>query len=56
MLLPSSYLRKEINEWLDGMERVDRTGWICGLGHGITKETPEDNVRMFVDMVKERFE
>jgi len=38
------------------MERVDRTGWICGLGHGITKETPEDNVRMFVDMVKERFE
>lgn len=55
MMLPRQYLRTEINEWLDGMERVDRTGWICGLGHGIHKETPEDNVRMFIDMVKERF-
>ena len=38
------------------MEHVDRTGWICGLGHGIIKTTPEKNIQMFVNMVRERFE
>jgi uroporphyrinogen decarboxylase len=47
--------RKEINLFLDKMETVDRTGWICGLGHGIQKTTPEENVKLFVDMVRERF-
>tara|TARA_B100001142_G_C14252961_1_gene623954 strand:- start:444 stop:1325 length:882 start_codon:yes stop_codon:yes gene_type:complete len=56
MMTPELYLKKEISEWLDSMERIDRTGWICGLGHGIHKETPEDNVKLFVDMVRERFE
>jgi uroporphyrinogen-III decarboxylase len=56
MMTPGLYLKKEISEWLDSMERIDRTGWICGLGHGIHKETPEDNVKLFVDMVRERFE
>ena len=48
-------LEKEITEWLDSMEHVDRTGWVCGLGHGIHKETPEANVKLFVDMVRERY-
>ncbi len=28
-------------------------GWICGLGHGILPGTPEDNVRLFVNTVRE---
>lgn len=34
---------------------VDRrpAGWICGLGHGVLPGTPEDNVRLFVDTVRE---
>jgi uroporphyrinogen decarboxylase len=56
MMAPKLYLQKEITEWLDSMERIDRAGWICGLGHGIHKETPEENVKLFVDMVRERFE
>jgi uroporphyrinogen decarboxylase len=55
MMTPKPYLEKEITEWLDSMEHVDRTGWVCGLGHGIHKETPEANVKLFVDMVRERY-
>ena len=56
MMTPKSYVKEEISQWLDEMEHIDRTGWICGLGHGIHKETPEENVKLFVDMVRERFE
>jgi uroporphyrinogen decarboxylase len=33
----------------------DRRGWICGLGHGVLPGTPEDNVRLFVDRIRESF-
>ena len=55
MLLPRSELKKHIESFCNEMQAIDRTGWICGLGHGIHKETPEDNVQMFVDMIRERF-
>ena len=37
------------------LDEKERTGWVCGLGHGILPATPEDNVRMFVDTVRETF-
>ena len=46
-------LRYEIKKWLDTIE--DTTGWVCGLGHGILKDTPPANVRIFVDMVRNHF-
>ena len=46
-------LRYEINKWLDTI--TDTTGWVCGLGHGILKDTPPTNVKIFVDMVRNRF-
>jgi len=46
-------LRYEINKWLDTI--TDTTGWVCGLGHGILKETPPTNVKIFVEMVRNRF-
>lgn len=32
----------------------DRRGWVCGLGHGVMKDTPEESVRHFVRTVRER--
>ncbi len=30
-----------------------RAGWVCGLGHGVLPETPEKNVKYFVQTVRE---
>lgn len=30
-----------------------RTGWVCGLGHGVLPKTPEKNVKRFVEVVRE---
>ena len=32
-----------------------RVGWVCGLGHGVLKTTPEDNIRLFVKKIRESF-
>ena len=32
-----------------------RAGWVCGLGHGINKDTPEENVHLFVKIIRENF-
>jgi len=46
-------LRYEIRKWLDTIE--DPTGWVCGLGHGILKETHPKNVTIFVQTVRNYF-
>ena len=53
LLKSEQILRYEIQKWLDTIE--DTTGWVCGLGHGINKETPVDNVRLFIDQVRRHF-
>jgi uroporphyrinogen decarboxylase len=40
---------------LQGLSAEHRRGWICGLGHGVLPSTPESNVRLFVDRVREAF-
>ena len=55
LLLPREECRSHIEQFLNTMQTFDTTGWVCGLGHGIYKTTPEENVRMFVRMVRERF-
>lgn len=32
-----------------------RAGWVCGLGHGVLPKTPEENVRRFVQIIRESF-
>ncbi len=32
-----------------------RAGWVCGLGHGILPETPEKNVKYFIDQTRAMF-
>jgi uroporphyrinogen decarboxylase len=33
----------------------ERSGWVCGLGHGVLPNTPEHNVRTFVQTIREVF-
>jgi uroporphyrinogen decarboxylase len=32
-----------------------RAGWVAGLGHGVLPETPERNVKRYVELVRETF-
>ncbi len=46
-------LKQRLEYFLDPLRKDDRTGWICGLGHGVLPNTPEENVRLFVNTVRE---
>ena len=56
MLLENKLYHYELDKWLDTLDGVDTTGWICGLGHGIHKTTPPANVQYFIDTVRNKFE
>lgn len=45
-----SYLKDFQNTSVQG-----RTGWVAGLGHGVLPQTPERNVKRYVEMVREAF-
>jgi uroporphyrinogen decarboxylase len=46
-------LKRRLTKYLEELIHRERSGWICGLGHGVVPGTPEANVRMFVDTVRE---
>tara|TARA_B110000977_G_scaffold174494_1_gene228402 strand:+ start:2171 stop:3160 length:990 start_codon:yes stop_codon:yes gene_type:complete len=56
MLLENKLYHYELDKWLDSLDGVDTTGWICGLGHGIHKTTPTRNITYFIDTVRNRFQ
>jgi len=43
-----------INQMSD-LTPEDRAGWVCGLGHGVLKTTPQENVKGFVRRIREAF-
>jgi uroporphyrinogen decarboxylase len=46
---------KVLNDYLKpfkDMAPEDRSGWVCGLGHGVLPKTPEANVKNFVQTVR----
>ena len=53
LLASRDELKLNLEEFLKPILKNDRTGWICGLGHGVLPKTPEENVRLFVDTVRE---
>jgi uroporphyrinogen decarboxylase len=55
LLLSSSpdELKRDVERFLDPLLEHDRAGWICGLGHGVLPKTPEENVRRFINTVRE---
>ena len=46
-------LQQHLHDYLEPLKGRECPGWICGLGHGVLPRTPEDNVRLFVDTVRE---
>ena len=56
MLMDRDSLSKEIHAYCDHIEISKKTtGWICGLGHGINKNTPEKNVHLFIGTIRKKF-
>jgi uroporphyrinogen decarboxylase len=49
-------LKKHLNNYLEPLRDRAWPGWICGLGHGVLPATPEENVRLFVETVRETFQ
>mgnify|MGYP001167722226 FL=1 len=56
MLLPKHKFMYEIERYCDDIRKsnVDTSGWVCGLGHGIDKTTPEEHVHLFIETVRNR--
>ena len=46
-------LKLHLRQFLGPLLESNRHGWICGLGHGVLPTTPEGNVRLFVNTVRE---
>lgn len=58
LFLSPEEFKKEFHLWIEPYKKMSaeqRKGWVCGLGHGILPQTPEENVRSFVKMVREVF-
>ena len=58
LLLNKHDLKDELSRYCDHLLKLDlreRSGWICGLGHGINKDTPEENVHIFIKTIRENF-
>jgi uroporphyrinogen decarboxylase len=56
LFLPPDSFASELRKWLEPLRNLtpeQRTGWVCGLGHGVLPATPEENVRAFVRIVRE---
>jgi uroporphyrinogen decarboxylase len=58
MTLDEAAFRRELEAWLSpllALRPEERRGWVCGLGHGLTPQAREQNVREFVKTIRERF-
>jgi uroporphyrinogen decarboxylase len=58
LFLEKSELEKYVHAYLKPfkeMSPLERAGWVCGLGHGVLPKTPEDNVKRFIEIVREGF-
>ncbi len=58
LFLEEDEFKKELKKFiipLKELELQNRLGWISGLGHGILPKTPESNVKLFVDTIREEF-
>jgi uroporphyrinogen decarboxylase len=53
LLLEHDDLKQRLLDYLRPLATHERRGWICGLGHGVLPTTPEENVRLFVNTVRD---
>ena len=56
LLLDTKELENELHIFSESMKNMDNSdGWVCGLGHGINKATPEKNVHVFIETIRKKF-
>ena len=58
LLKPHARYRADFNIFIQELLNLspeNRQGWICSLSHGILPKTPEENVRHFINGVRESF-
>lgn len=58
LTLPHEEFLPKLDIFLNQMSDLapeDRAGWVCGLGHGVLKTTPQENVKEFVRRIREAF-
>ena len=56
MLLDQKELINEIKIYCEEMKSIESLkGWVCSLGHGINKSTPEKNVHLFIETIRKNF-
>ena len=53
LLSEPTELKRRLLDYLEPFANAERAGWVCGLGHGVMPTTPEANVRLFVNTVRE---
>ena len=56
LLLDSKELENKLHIFSENMKNIGNlNGWVCGLGHGINKTTPEKNVHLFIEKIRKNF-
>jgi len=56
LLLDSKELENKLHIFSENMKNIGNlNGWVCGLGHGINKATPEKNVHLFIETIRKKF-
>lgn len=58
LCLEQDEFKKHLQRYLQPLQEMsneERAGWVCGLGHGVVPWVKEDNVKCFVDQVREVF-
>ena len=56
MIMGSAQFKEKLKIYIDTVKSIEnREGWVCGLGHGISKETPEKNVHLFLENIRKEF-
>ena len=58
ILADSNEFHQALDHFIEGMlalSQDERIGWVCGLGHGINKDTPEKHVKHFVSQIRQAF-
>jgi len=53
LLSDRNEFRQRLIRYLEPLRKQNHNGWICGLGHGVLPSTPEENVKLFVETVRE---
>ena len=56
MLSETDTFLNDLKDFIEKMKSIENlNGWVCGLGHGINKNTPEKNVHLFIEKIRKEF-